>query len=671
MRHRLLLVFLLVCVASPTRGQIRVFGQPATVMHKLYPNSPQKDQIGDVPWISRGATNRWFPATLIFKDQTTTNCPFPDIDYARLWGKNANGVWEIDEEVNNPALTSEYLVIVAGVNLNDPRYAGYAIGSRIDFRWEYQFDCDGFPPAIHRDQYFQVMLGEPLPLFPHQYAADLHYHGFYTDDALEFGGPKAHLHNPFGGGYPSIVGGVQATGIDIVHWTDHGYDLTPSECIAQEADAANFTTDSFLVLPGVEGHIAGSNGWLHAATDACVRTPINFPIGADNTGDLWSLQTFMLMVQENAGTWYACHPWAGQTIEGRDDWGTWGTTEIDEAMADPNFVGWQVANRNRTSTKESIDLYDDVVDPYPWTADPHAYDELFAGVARVDSIQQAYLSPLRRTSVLAGSDAHGDLCYATRPAADFWPPPWNFATVDNNAPGRFFTVTEMPSFTVEEHQSALRAGHCYISNGPGLRFGVDQDDDGILETTFGDLYDASNGGTIRLFAQSNDEFGPLTQATLYMLTATTKDSITVSLSGFADDAAFAVTSVVGSVPTFIRAMVKTAGGYSERGLALTGSLYFNTVVTSVYRDSVSPPRLLLEPNPVNGTVLIHWSALRPPTILGIYDLHGRRVRTYAYVTVPFSWNGRDDDGRTVSSGIYVVRALFGERMVTAKITIVR
>jgi hypothetical protein len=66
-----------------------------------------------------------------------------------------------------------------------------------------------------------------------------------------------------------------------------------------------------------------------------------------------------------------------------------------------------------------------------------------------------------------------------------------------------------------------------------------------------------------------------------------------------------------------------------------------------------------------------------PTEVVIYDVAGRRVRTIADVASPggsifsASWDGRDDRGRQVASGVYFIRARSGRSQQTRKLVIVR
>ena len=71
------------------------------------------------------------------------------------------------------------------------------------------------------------------------------------------------------------------------------------------------------------------------------------------------------------------------------------------------------------------------------------------------------------------------------------------------------------------------------------------------------------------------------------------------------------------------------------------------------------------PNPMRDRLAIAFSLARPVRVtLAIYGLDGRRVRTLADGSLPagphaLSWDGRDDRGRPVASGVYFCRLAAG------------
>jgi hypothetical protein len=92
--------------------------------------------------------------------------------------------------------------------------------------------------------------------------------------------------------------------------------------------------------------------------------------------------------------------------------------------------------------------------------------------------------------------------------------------------------------------------------------------------------------------------------------------------------------------------------------------YCQANVSAVDPDAGLPPAsldLTVCPNPFNATTSLSvampatgWAKLR------LFDLRGRRVRTLVDELVPagrtdYVWDGRDDLGRVLSSGVYFAR----------------
>jgi hypothetical protein len=75
--------------------------------------------------------------------------------------------------------------------------------------------------------------------------------------------------------------------------------------------------------------------------------------------------------------------------------------------------------------------------------------------------------------------------------------------------------------------------------------------------------------------------------------------------------------------------------------------------------------LSVRPNPASGAVTLEVSLTEPaPVDIVLYDVHGRRVRTLHQQLLPkgthaIIWDGTDDDGRMLPSGIYWARARWG------------
>jgi hypothetical protein len=99
--------------------------------------------------------------------------------------------------------------------------------------------------------------------------------------------------------------------------------------------------------------------------------------------------------------------------------------------------------------------------------------------------------------------------------------------------------------------------------------------------------------------------------------------------------------------------------------------------TSVVAASVVNPLGPAVPNPFNPQTTIQYhNPYQGPVNLAIYDCLGHRVRVLLSGFQPegrgqVRWDGRDESGRAVASGIYFIRGLFGSERVYGKVTLLR
>ena len=83
------------------------------------------------------------------------------------------------------------------------------------------------------------------------------------------------------------------------------------------------------------------------------------------------------------------------------------------------------------------------------------------------------------------------------------------------------------------------------------------------------------------------------------------------------------------------------------------------------------------PNPFNSAVVFGFDVASPSAVeLSVYDALGRRVRALVREPMPAGhharqWDGRDDLGRAVASGVYLVRLSAGNQVQTAKAALLR
>ena len=77
-------------------------------------------------------------------------------------------------------------------------------------------------------------------------------------------------------------------------------------------------------------------------------------------------------------------------------------------------------------------------------------------------------------------------------------------------------------------------------------------------------------------------------------------------------------------------------------------------------DLPDGPGLQSNPNPFNASTVLSWFILSPgPVRLDVYNVMGQRIRTlvdqeHAFGKQQVTWNGRDQQGNEVSSGVYLV-----------------
>ena len=83
------------------------------------------------------------------------------------------------------------------------------------------------------------------------------------------------------------------------------------------------------------------------------------------------------------------------------------------------------------------------------------------------------------------------------------------------------------------------------------------------------------------------------------------------------------------------------------------------------------------PNPFNSETVISWFLLRPgPARMEVFTLTGQRVAVLHQGQKKAGvhrvhWDGRDDDGRSLASGVYLYRLITNESLQTRKLTLLR
>lgn len=122
--------------------------------------------------------------------------------------------------------------------------------------------------------------------------------------------------------------------------------------------------------------------------------------------------------------------------------------------------------------------------------------------------------------------------------------------------------------------------------------------------------------------------------------------------------------------------------FHHNGAASPDSVFVQAdVITGIAADEVGIPRAFaLEPNypnPFNPATTIRYRLPRPEHVrLTIYNLAGQTVRTLLNAPLPAGvhtgvWDGRDDRGREVASGVYLYRLSAGDFIQTRKMILIR
>ena len=132
-------------------------------------------------------------------------------------------------------------------------------------------------------------------------------------------------------------------------------------------------------------------------------------------------------------------------------------------------------------------------------------------------------------------------------------------------------------------------------------------------------------------------------------------------------------------PVTIR--VRLREGDANAGYRIKGRLYDGggNPLGGVDRTIQGRPaeRLQIYPNPANPSTQLRYSLNAAGSVrLTVYSTTGQQVRKLVSQwqemgSYTVSWNGRDQQGREVASGLYLVRLMAGERMQTQKIALIR
>ncbi len=112
-------------------------------------------------------------------------------------------------------------------------------------------------------------------------------------------------------------------------------------------------------------------------------------------------------------------------------------------------------------------------------------------------------------------------------------------------------------------------------------------------------------------------------------------------------------------------------------VALVGPVSAATQPRSLYVPGYEALLHQNVPNPFNPSTVISYELANTETVtLGIYDVHGRLIRTLVSRAqnageYKIRWDGRDDRGSAVASGVYFYRLAAGSFVETRRMVLLK
>jgi len=695
-----------------------------------YDNTLAKDFIMDAPWRVTGADTP-IPLVIVLKDCDEDD--IRELHWIRCTDLGTGAqIWRHDfgdEEIGDDASEHNYWTWITTVTENHswlpggtlltPANLGYAEGDDIDWLVEIYYKDDWFNYTEERHLRVHVGSGE-FPWPEDWFGGDVHYHSMYTNNIAEFGLPL-----------PAVREAALAMGLDWLTVTDHSCDLdetgdgsfsyathwweytlqspsgfqTVTRNVFAEgsswdglgSDVALLSGSAMRLCRGVEINLASvdSDSWqktLHCLfyNPDYIHSPHSGAFGERPVQP--SLPVGLGMLAEE-GFAYAAHPVSDLSAEwGGLDWGVngarWGDQDFAAALAFDEFRGLQAFNTRETLySSDQNDPWDDfdageaADDPYP--------GELLEGIALWDQLLAEDLAAdhERKIFLAGGSDAHGDLNYAAYLSLD------NYAT--DNAIGKVQTVVRVPGDygpgnlpPMEEILAAYRAGRSVVTDGPFLEIGLDTDGsgDGFGEDDLGIGEESSISAAFppELYFRwkSLPEFGQAVSLRLILASASGSETLaeldpTQSGQGFEGESSMDIGGLGLEGWHALRAELLTEDGHAGHR-AYTNPIWICFDAASDLAEAVAAPGLDNWPNPFNPSTRIGFSLKRRSSVsLEIFDSSGRRVRVLHSDSIldagsqEIAWDGRDDFGDALPSGIYLAELRLGRERFSRKLVLLK
>ena len=339
------------------------------------------------------------------------------------------------------------------------------------------FVNDNYPQLSHRP--FEVIRsGEPLPLFPGQFAGDLHTHSRYTSDQVEFGASLT-----------AVRAMGKAVGLHFAAITDHSYDLDDHHhnflrnsrhlekwrAFQHEVARLNHNQDGFLLIPGEE--VSARNAGGRTVHFLVLNSQEFFPGSGDGAERFFHSRSELSVAEilealPDSTLAAAAHPGVSaprleRLLLRRGNWS-------GEDLSRPRLDGLQAVNGTGDgSLAEGLKMWGQL---------------LLSG---------------KRSFLYGGNDAHGNFNRYRQIHLPFW----SMAEHTDHIFGKMRTVlsTRARPKSPEDAVSALRRGASYVTTGPALQVRVSS---GGKSGSFGSTVGGSDF-TIDVRVKSSGEFGAI------------------------------------------------------------------------------------------------------------------------------------------------------------------
>ncbi len=192
---------------------------------------------------------------------------------------------------------------------------------------------------------------------------------------------------------------------------------------------------------------------------------------------------------------------------------------------------------------------------------------------------------------------------------------------------------------------------------------------------YGQRITRQEDGSIALL--SEDRAGVIASTDNFGVAATEAFEGTVNICGLAHSAVrnefFAAYTVTNASPS---------SSYTDwnNSMNVQGTRIAGSPSTGISKNAVHPMRFTVQPNypnPFNPSTTISYTQHQSGLVnIQIFDIKGRLIRSLPAQTRPagsysVSWDGQDDTGRGVPSGVYIYKCVFGSEVVSQRMILVR